>query len=356
MPVTARYKGLPDLRFTYRGCRVSMEAAHTVGDGRGSMRVFEELLCRYTALQNGETAAYAPIASPEVTGENAFDTYYQKGGDKNSGFHPKAYHFRERYERDYLKLLFAETSAAAVKNLAHAHDMTVTEYLSAVLILGVLRSAGEPVNAPVTIAVPVDLRRFFPTGTLRNFTVQAYITFEPKGRTDLTLETVLEETAGQLRASLTTENLQKTLNRYGGLKRNPVIRVVPYFIKKPVLVMMQKSAHKEITTIFTNLGDRELPPALAAHTRRLQFVNGDTRRYGLPVTCSCITFSDRLSFCFSRANRDTGWFDSCMEILREEGLVVETAFTEGSAKPDRPAAPNRPRMPLRESLKAFFNI
>lgn len=356
MPITSRYKGLPDLRFVYRGSRVSMEAAHTVGDGRGSARIFEEIMRRYVSLLNGTKEPYRPIAPPEETCENAYDTYYDPDGDRGEAKGERAYHFRERYDRDYLRLLFAETSAADVKRLAHSHGMTVTEYLSAVLILGVIRASDRPVTEPVVIAVPVDLRRFFPTKTLRNFTIQSRIAFYPAGRTDLTLETVLRETDGQLKKALQPELLRRSLNRFGSLKRNPLLRAVPYVIKRPVLAALQKRTHGQYTTIFTNLGERMLPEELARSTRRMQFVNGDTRRYGLPVTCSCVTFGDALSLCFSRANRDTCWFDACVDILREEGLSVETCFTEGSAKTERPVLPEQSHMPLRETLKAYFAL
>ena len=356
LPVTALYKRLPGLRFTFRDDCVSMEASHTVGDGRGCIRIFEEVLSRYTAIKNGETVPYSPFAVPAVTCEDAFDTYYAPYGDTESVSRQKAYHFPERFARDYLKLQFAETSASAVKAVAHSSGMTVTEYLGAVLIFAVVRSAAAPIRQPITVAVPVDLRRFFPSGTLRNFTIQSYIRFDPRGRTDVSLDTVIRETACQLRDSLNPESLRKTVNKYGALKRNPVLRAVPYIIKKPALAYLQKKSHAEVTTIFTNLGERVLSPTLAPHVRRLQFVNGDTRRYGLPVTCSCVTFRDRLSLCFSAANRDTAWFDACVQILRDEGLAVDTASSEGTEKPDRPVKPKAARLPFIQWLRAYFNI
>ena len=356
LPITARYKGLPDFRLVYNGNEVSLEASHCVGDGKGIMRVFEEILSRYVDLQKGHTEPYAPFQTEAETLENAFDTYYQKGGAHDKLRSQKAFHFTESYEPDFIRLLFAETDAAAVKELAHAKKMTVTEYLSAVLILGILKAAKTPVTQPVTIAVPVNLRRFFPAKTLRNFSIQSYITFDPAGRTDWTLDGVCEATYGQLKESLATEKLQLTLNKFGALKYNPLLRVVPYFIKRPVLVKSQNDSHASITTIFTNLGERTLPEALVGHVKKLRFVNGDTRNYGLAVTCSCISCNGILSLCFSRANRDTGWFDACVEILRGEGLEITTEFVEGTGKPEAPA-PVKPDGKLCwEKGKAYFNI
>ena len=234
--------------------------------------------------------------------------------------------------------------------------MTVTEYLSAVLILGILRAAGKPVTEPVIIAVPVNLRRFFETKTLRNFSIQSYIAFDPQGRTDWTLDGICDATYGLLKETLTREKLQLTLNKFGALKFSPLLRGVPYFIKRPVLVKSQNDSHASVTTIFTNLGERTLPEDLAGEIKKLRFVNGDTRNYGLAVTCSCISCNGILSLCFSRANRDTSWFDACVEILRSEGLEITTEFVEGTGKPEAPETPKQKTGFDAERIRAFFNI
>ena len=179
---------------------------------------------------------YAPLQ------KNFFSAYKLVGGDyerKNE----KAFHFPEEYEDNYLHLLFAEMSTSQLKILAHKENMTITEYLTAVLILAIIRSQKNPINEPITIAVPVNLRRFFSTMSVRNFTVQSYITFYPRGRQDVTLKEILEATRGQLKKQLTKEELIKSINKYGGLVNNPVLRAVPNVIKLPVLRKMQKGTH-----------------------------------------------------------------------------------------------------------------
>ena len=222
--------------------------------------------------------------------------------------------------------------------------------------LSLLEGQKRPVTEPVTIATPVNLRRFFPTMTLRNFTVQTFVTFEPKGRQDVTLREILDVTRGQLRAQLKKEELQKVINKYGALVNNPVIRIVPGVIKQPVMRLMQKNTHAGVTTIFTNYGACNLPDSLSPDVERLQFVNGDTRRYGLAVTCSCIGYGDVLSLCFSRANRDTSWYDACVQLLEAEGISVTTDRIDGSEE-NSEEEPVKEKLPLSaERIKAYFNL
>ena len=328
-PITMRGDKTPDFRLTYSDRRINIECSHSLGDGKGIIIYFKALLARYQELCNGDTGEYKTSEDPTVNTEDAFRVHYDKNGEKENGDEAKAFHFPEEYEEGYTKLLFAEMSTSHVKTLAHKYNMTITEYLTAALMLGIIRSNPTPVTEPITVAVPVNLRRFFPTLSVRNFTVQTFITFKPDGRRDITLEEILDATRGQLRAQIKPSELIKKVNKYGALVSNPVINIVPNIIKQPVMRKMQRDTHAGVTTIFTNYGACSLPEVLHSQVEKLQFVNGDTRSYGLAVTCSCIGWEDTLSLCFSRANKDTVWYDACIDVLSQQGLQITTDVIEG---------------------------
>ena len=332
LPITKRKDTKPDFRLVYYKNRLAIECSHSLGDGKGVMIYFKRLLERYSRLKNGETGSFTSSVTPEERSVNAFSEYFEKGGEKAKDTLKNAFHFSESYEDDYLKLIFAMMPVEEIKSRAHLHSMTVTEYLSCVLILGVIRAAKEPIREPVTIAVPVNLRRFFETHSARNFTVQTHITFEPDGRQDITLDEICEKTRNQLRLQLTREELQKTLNKFGSLAANPVLKIVPNFIKLPALRLIQKNTHNKFTTIFTNYGECELDEKVSENVKRLEFTNGDTRSYGLAVTCSCISYNGLLSLCFSMANRDTSFAAECIRILTENGTDVRVESTDGNGE------------------------
>ncbi len=355
-PVVLRNDGTPDFRLTYKGNRINIDCSHSLGDGKGMIIYFKALLTRYNELRKGATSEYITKEDPELNITDAYSDYYEPDGEKASGSQTKAFHFPEEYEKDVTRLSFVRMSTAEIKDLAHKEKMTVTEYLTGILILGIIKSQENPINEPITIATPVNLRRFFPTMTLRNFTVQTFVTFEPKGRKDVTLKDILEETRGQLKTQLKMEELQKTINKYGALVNNPVIRVVPNAVKQPVMRIMQKNTHAGVTSIFTNYGDCRLSDSLSPDIERLQFVNGDTRKYGLAVTCSCIGFGDMLSLCFSSANRDTSWYDSCVSILKAQGIEITTDSIDG-AEEKAENNTKKEKLPLSvERIRAYFNI
>ncbi len=356
LPVVKRKDGRPDFRITYKGNRISIECSHSLGDGKGIQIYFNALLERYNELKKGEKGEYISSEKPSENSRNAFADYYDKNGEKDKRKNGKAFHFSEIYEDNYLDIRFLEMNTSAIKELSHKEDLTITEYMTAVLILGIIKSVNEPINEDITVAVPVNLRRFFPTPTVRNFTVQSFVTFSPKGRRDVTLREIIEKTRGQLRHQLSKEELIKSVNKFGGLVNNPVLRVVPNVIKLPVLRKMQKSTHEGVSTIFTNYGDCRLPESLLGDIEKLQFVNGDTRSYGLSVTCSCIGYGEKLSMCFSHANKDTTWYETVCKILENEGLAIEKSSITGKAHDKKyPTEGFREKLSA-EKIKAYFNI
>ena len=318
-PIGFRHDGKPDFRLTYSGCRLTFEAAHCLGDGKGLVRFFGALLIRYAQLKNGETAPFQPYAPVEAITENSFDRYYQKNGPKEQLRPEQAYHLPYKMTGD-LELFFGAMPVDKVKEKAHEKHMTVTEYLSAVLILGVIRAEPRPIDRPVTVFVPVNLRQFFPSQTLRNFVIQTEIKFYPRGRRDYTLDFVCEKTAKRLKKQLTKENLQTIINKYGALANNPLVGAIPNAVKRPVMRLLQRRGHESATTIFTNLGQATLPPELEGLLSDLRFINGDTRYYGLCSTVSCVSCGNTLNLCWSQTTDEQAWLTACLGILNEEGI------------------------------------
>ena len=322
-PIGFRHDGKPDFRITYSGSRITFEAAHCLGDGKGLLRFFAALITRYAQLKNGETAPFTPETPAAEATENSFDRYYQKDGPWDRTKDEKAHHLNVAFNEGLPEIVYAAMPVDLVKEKAHEKRMTVTEYLTAVLILGVIRSEEAPIDRPVTVFVPVNLRRFFPSRTMRNFVIQTAVRFYPQGKRDYTLDFICEKTDKRLKQQLTKENLQAIINKYGALANNPLLGAIPNCIKIPVMRSMQRKGHEAATTIFTNLGQVTLPPELEGVVSDLRFINGDTRYYGLASTVSCVSCGNTLNLCWSQATEDTRWLTACIAILNEEGVPAQ---------------------------------
>ncbi|MBQ7296268.1 MAG: hypothetical protein IJW86_08800 [Clostridia bacterium] len=334
LPIAMRDDGRPDFRIVYHKRRLALETAHHIGDGKGVTEYFDALLERYVELTNDPDAPYNPPPFDKEEISNAFQTYYQKGGEKAEKDDTTAYKLPGEIEKDFLQLIFAMISVDEIRKAAKEKDMTVTEFLAAALILGAIKNAKAPINEVICIGIPVNLRRFFPTKSIRNFTIQTKIDFHPQGRTDWTFSEVCSSVRGQLKKRLEISELQKQLNKFGGLVNNPVIKIVPNFIKLPVIRMMQHSSHSANTTILTNTGESELSDALKEKIERVDGVNGDTSGYGLISTCSAVSVNGFFSLCFSILSHDTSWAKECIRILAGQGLNIRVESTHGNGETD----------------------
>lgn len=328
LPVTYRGDGRPDFRVLYYKSRISIECAHHIADGKGMGTYFNALLERYVELCENPDAPYT--FEKAENSENAFRRYAVKGGEKADDKPVTAYKLETPIEKDFIQLIFMSTPIDQLKAAAKSKGVTITEYLSAALILGTIRQASVPIAQPIVIGIPVNLRRFFPTDSVRNFTIQVEISFDTKGRTDWSLDEICEEIKGQLKQKLEISQLQKMLNRYAALSSNPVVRVVPNFIKLPVIRMMQHKSHSANTTIMTNTGQSEESAITKGKVVRIDGVNGDTSGYGLVCTCSSLSFNGMLNMCFSLCSHDTSWPRECVRVLSSQGLDIRIESTHGN--------------------------
>ena len=332
LPITLRNDGRPDFRLVYYKNRLAMECAHYLGDGMGSNKYFTALLERYTELIYNPDAPYnpTPFNPEEIT--NAFNDYYQPDGSKDVEEEFKAYKIEGEIEPGFLQFVFALMNVDELHEKAKEKGLTITEYLACALILGTLRHAEKPVTDPVIIAIPVNLRRFFPSETVRNFTIQSRIDFFPEGRTDWQFDEICDKVKGQLEKRLTVPELQKILNNFGSLANNKVIRFVPNFIKLPVVRLRQEKSHGNNTTILTNTGKSELSPILENEVIRADGINGDTSGYGLISTCSALSCNGIFNLCFSTCSHDISWTRECVRVITEQGVRVRIESTHGNGE------------------------
>lgn len=332
MPICYNKSGRPDFRLVYYKRRLAMESSHHLGDGTGAGQYFAALLERYAELLENPESEYKAVEPKKEELENAYITNFQKGGETDEEDTTEAYHIPGSIEKGFVQMIYTLMPVSQIRAKAKERSMTVTEFVAAALILGTIKNAKEPINKPINIAIPVNLRQFYPSETIRNFVIQSKIEFSPEGRTDWNFDEVCEKVKGQLKARLVPSELQKTINRFGSLATNPVLRLVPNFIKQPVLRMKQAKSHNCFTTILTNTGESEFSPKVKEKIERFDGVNGDTSGYGLISTCSAVSINGFFNLCFSICSHDTSWPKECVRVLSSQGLDIRIESTHGNGE------------------------
>ena len=88
-----------------------------------------------------------------------------------------------------------------VKKVAASYQVTITEYLNAVLLYALMQKQEKDAPyryRPVKIAMPVNLRQFFPSKTLRNFITMVYPSIDPR-LGEYTFEEIVEQVHNYMR-------------------------------------------------------------------------------------------------------------------------------------------------------------
>ncbi|MGN1443931.1 MAG: hypothetical protein ACI4XE_08780 [Acutalibacteraceae bacterium] len=334
--------GGPEFRVLYYKRRISLEISHLITDGTGAVEFLKAIVCEYLSRSDPsfkipqEIKSVSDKADP-CEEENAYARYYSGEKPLDEPSSSPAYQLKLNREEDYVKAVFGLIDFGSLKPRCKQKNLTVTEYLAAAEIFAIIRSAPEAVTDAVKISVPVNLRNFFPSETLRNFATDISVCFEPKGRRDYTFDEICTVLSGVLKQKITKQSMQSFINKTYHVAKNPIIRLVPFFIKKPVLNRAQIKLHRDgISVVLTNLGVVSLPPELAEKIERLDFVGGDPSVYGLTVTSSVISFDNVLNICFSCASRDTSFTREFFRILTEDSVKVrvESSDENGFSRTD----------------------
>ena len=176
------------IRFYYYNNKISFEGHHSLGDGSGAMCVLLTVTATYLQLLGKEVEPGGMVLDihAEPNPGELEDSYMKYANAKVKPPRPgeKTYRVRGTKEPFYtLNIIDGIMSTSEVMKVAKGYGATITEYLNAVLIYALAKHQEEGFHMrlkPVKIAMPVNLRRFFPSITLRNFITMIYPGIDPR--------------------------------------------------------------------------------------------------------------------------------------------------------------------------------
>lgn len=323
----------PEIEFLYYKRRISIEANHIYGDGMGFLEILKSVVAQYMVLGGIDKSEFTGIrfgdtAPSETELENPYIRY--KTDEKVEKLpRDKSYVLPSNFEENYQNYLNGLIDTEYLKNVCREKNVTITEFLNAVLILSVIRTQEKPITDTINVDVPCNIRQMFPTDSTRNFASSVPVHFAPEGRKDYTLDNIIEATRGQLKKYNCKETHQAFINSNYALTENKLLQPFPYFMKKPVINNMQKKSHNtEMTVLFSNMGNVSLPEIMHEKIERFDFVGGDARVYGMSLFCSAIGFNGYMNMSFNLSGKDRSLPREFFRILTSMGVPVRIESSE----------------------------
>ena len=167
-------------------------------------------------------------------------------------------------------------------------------------------------------------------GNYRNFTLAVNIGVDPR----LGAWT-FEETCRQMGHLLAAETVpQRMAGRVAanvGLQRNLLVRLIPLPLKTLAMRAVYAAAGESKGCLnLSNMGSLALPPEMAAHIERFEFIIGV--QYTYPNNCSVVSWGGKTYISMIRGIRESDLERRVFSHMVERGIPVEV---ESNARAER---------------------
>lgn len=328
MPMPFKNKGRYLIRIYYYNCKISLESFHSLSDGNGAMVLLQTLTAVYLRLKEYpiEVGGLVYDINETPDSEEYEDAYMRYA---NSKIHPprtqeRAYRLRGTPEPFYtLNIIDGIMPADKVAAVAKSYQATITEYLNSVLIYALLQqqySENPLFLRPVKLAMPVNLRRFFPSRTLRNFITMVYPTIDPRYG-EYTFEEIIKQVHHYMQFYLNDKFLNADISTNAATQQNPIIRIVPLFIKDFVVKQFYTRVQdKQSSAGLTNMGVITVPDSMKPYVMQFDAIMGQP--FSARTNCAILSYNNRLTINFASAIKETNVERLFFNKLVQDGIPV----------------------------------
>lgn len=315
------------VRFLYYGRRISLEVFHALADGAGALVFFRAVLAEYFRQLGEDIPADCAVNLDEEPSrgeiEDAYRRYAGKVSRRQLGI-KRAYQDLGTPEPFYtFHVTMGFVPIAQLKARAKELGGTITEYLAAVLMHLLLQKQAQERprrQLPVTLGIPVNLRQYFPTETLRNFIMTVQVSADPS-LGEYSLAELVSLVRCQLRLHGSPQELRAVMTRGVRLQYNPLLKVIPRGIKNLIMLRSYpKNGVRPYTATFTNPGYFALPEPMARHVAHTEVVLGQAAVPRPHV--SAIGYGDTMEITVSGVQRENDLEREFFRFLVREGLHV----------------------------------
>ena len=279
------------VRFYYYRNRISIEVFHALSDGGGAIVFFRTLLAEYLRQTGVDIPAGNGVLdlNEPPREEEMEDAYARYAGHHALGLHrqPTAYQNTGTSEPFYtFHVTMGFVPLSKLREEAKKYGASITEYLSAVLIYVILekQKREKPYRLrPVALAIPINLRGWFPSETLRNFitTVRPYI--DPT-LGDYTFPEIVSQVRHFMKLHINRQELQAAFTGNVRFTENFFLRLIPVVFKNPVMALNYRlHGVRPYSCTYTNPGAFTVPPEMAEHIRGAEVISGTGDGAALPL-------------------------------------------------------------------------
>jgi len=307
--------------------RVSVEYFHILTDGAGGMVFLKTLAAEYLRLMG---------AKPKESDEGILDINERPSQDEAAN----EFHRAEKTENASgfinrsavqmsgklskirpCRIIHFKMDSELLKQAAKNRSATITAYILA-MMFAAGKHATDEFEGSMRIQVPVNMRKFYPSATLRNFSMYCGIDLSLAEISDV--DTMIPNITLQLEQKASKQSMSEMIN---STKRMVgAVRYVPLFIKTPAArIIYGYLSDRIFSNTLSNFGVVKMPPGLEEHIDSMDFVLGSARTNR--ACCAMVTFGKTSTLSITKITADPSFEEKLYELLIADGV---TPVVEGS--------------------------
>lgn len=313
--------------------RLSVEFSHILTDGTGALEFLKTLLIIYLQKCGFEFPVLPLFLRPdEKPDREEFEDAYNRHFRKIEGRPvkvPKAFHvpfsLRRKPRFDTLTALIP---LLPVVKKAKSYEVSLTAYLTAVYLYALQniyeQSSGIRKRVSHKIArieIPVNLRKIFPSATMRNFSlyIMPGIDFRlGHYHFEEIIKTVYHQTQLETDKKLVGKNISRNVSG----EKNPWLRRIPLVIKSWILSKLYNWGTAQYSGVVTNLGKIDLVPEMNSLVNKFIFIPPPPNKI-LKINCGAAGFADKLVLTFGNITQSKELERQFLTFLTGEGIAVQ---------------------------------
>lgn len=320
-------------RVYYHENSIGVDVYHSLCDGYGAAVFVSTLAGQYLRMK-GYDVSYNQfvLATDEAVKKEELEDSYKKYADSGEKYvtpEKRVYHKRGTKLPLHIANYTAVTMPlGSLRALSKIYGVTITELFAAVLLDIHYRKqlAEGKTKKYVSVQIPVNLRKAFPSRTLRNFVLCLVVQINPKEK-EYTFEEILKTVSQQLKTENDARLLNSLMTRNVDIERK-VVKYIPLAIKNFFVgVGFRINAEYSTSVLLSNLGVINLPENMKNHIEKIMFFTGPGIVNG--ARCGAITHGDNVVLTFSDCYKEHDIEKEFLPRLSQLGIPVKVATNRG---------------------------
>lgn len=293
---------------------ISLEYFHAVSDGKGGLTILKHLLAEYLSLKYRDDRILSgiPMIPVEKQTENGYHVHGR--GFRLERKHGQAYRIQGTPQAEETITVY-RFSVRDVKQYARQCHASINELMTAILFRAIARvQRDEHENQKkLRLTVPIDLRIRFPSQTLRNFTLNAYLEWKPQTER-MELPALCAQIRRYMQRAAAPEQLAGRCASSALASELWPVSVAPLAIKRWIVRKSLNNPKAASCMTFSNLGVVELPTELkdAVEELRITF----SAKPEAPYSACLVSVKDRMCLSLLRTI-----MEPLLEVQLEETLL-----------------------------------